>query len=96
MKKNALDPIISALRGGASDLGSRTEKTVTQVAHSVGRILDEAGTEGAKIKKALVRDWTSLGRPQRGRAVPVLLGVLALGAAAAYLLGRTDLLEPRG
>lgn len=96
MTKNALDPIISALRGGASDLGSRTEKTVTQVAHSVGRILDEAGTEGTKIKKALVRNWTSLERPRHSRAVPVVLGVLALGAATAYLLGRTDLLEPRG
>jgi len=88
MKKNAFDPIISAFRGGASDLGSRTEETVTQVANSVGRILDEAGTEGAKIKKTLVRNWTSLDRPRRGRAVPVLFGVLALGAATAYLLGR--------
>ncbi|HEX5855214.1 MAG TPA: hypothetical protein VFZ57_06300 [Thermoanaerobaculia bacterium] len=94
MTKNALDPIISALRGGASDLGGRTQKTVTQVASSVGRILDETGTEGAKIKKALVRNWTSLGRPRHSRAVPVLLGVLALGAATAYLLGRP--FEPRG
>jgi hypothetical protein len=96
MKKNAFDPIISAFRGGASDLGSRTEETVTQVANSVGRILDEAGTEGAKIRKTLVRNWTSLERPRRSRAVPVLLGVLALGAAMAYLLGRTGPSEPRG
>lgn len=96
MKQNAFDPIISALRGGASDLGSRTEETVTQVANSVGRILDEAGTEGAKIKKTLVRNWTSLERPSRSRAVPVLFGVLALAAATAYLLGRTVPLEPRG
>ena len=95
MKKNAFDPIISALRGGASDLGSRTGETVTQVAHSVGRILDEAGTEGTKIKKALVRNWTSLERPRRSRAVPVLLGVLALGAATAYLLRRAGAPEPR-
>jgi hypothetical protein len=96
MKKNAFDPIISAFRGGAPDLGNRTKETVTQVANSVGRILDEAGTEGAKIKKALVRNWSSLGRPRRSNAVPVLLGILALGAATAYLLGRTVPFEPRG
>lgn len=96
MKQNTFDPIISALRGGASDLGGRTQETVTQVANSVGRILDEAGTEGAKIKKTLVRNWTSLERPSRSRAVPVLLGILAVGAATAYLLGRMVPLEPRG
>jgi hypothetical protein len=96
MKKNSLDPIFSAFRDEASDLGNRTEETVTQVANSVGRILDEAGTKGAKIKKTLVRNWTSLERPRRSRAVPVLLGVLALGAATAYLLGRTAPSEPRG
>ena len=95
MTKNAFEPIVSAFRGGASELGSRAERTVTQVASSVGRILDEAGTEGAKIKKALVRDWTSLGRPRRSRTVPILLGVLALGAATAFLLGRAGPLEPR-
>lgn len=94
MSKNALDQIVSAFRGGASELNARTGETVKQVANSVGRILDEAGTEGAKIKKTLVRNWTSLERSRRSRAVPVLLGVLALGAATAYLLGRP--LEPRG
>jgi hypothetical protein len=95
MTKNAFDPIIAAFRGGASDLGSRTEETVTQVANSIGRILDEAGSEGAKIRKTLVRNWTSLERPQRSRAVPVLLGILALGAATAYLVGRAGAPEPR-
>jgi hypothetical protein len=55
----------------------------------VNRILDEAGTEGAKIRKTLVRNWTSLDKPRRSRTVPVLLGILALGAATAYLVGRT-------
>jgi hypothetical protein len=88
MTKNAFKQIISALRGGSSELGSRTDETVTQVANSIGRILDEAGTEGSKIKKTLVRNWTSLERPRRSRAVPVLLGVLGVGIAAAYLLHR--------
>jgi hypothetical protein len=88
MTKNAFNEIISALRGGSSELGSRTEETVTQVANSVGRILDEAGTEGAKIKKTLVRNWTSLERPRRSHTVPLLFGVLGVGIAAAYLLSR--------
>jgi hypothetical protein len=96
MNKNAFEPIISAFRGGASDLGSRTEETVAQVANSVSRILEEAGTEGAKIKKTLVRNWTSLERPRRRRAAPILLGILALGAATAYLLGRAGPFESRG
>lgn len=96
MTKNALDQIISAFRGGSADLGGRAEETVTQLANSVGRILNEAGAEGAKIKKTLVRNWSSLERPRRSRAVPVLLGLVALGAAAAYLMGRTAPSEPRG
>ncbi|GEM_PF-1703303 len=95
MTKNAFNQIISALRGGSSELGSRTEETVTQVANSVGRILDEAGTEGAKIKKILVRNWTSLERPRRNRSVPLLFGVLGVGIAAAYLLSRVAASSPK-
>lgn len=96
MPKSALDQIISAFRSGSSELNTRTGQTVAQVADSVSRVLDEAGSEGAKIRKTLVRNWTSLARPRRSRAVPVLLGVLALGAATAYLLGRTGPTEPQG
>lgn len=96
MTKNTFEPIISALRGGATDLGGRTEDTVAQVAKSIGRILNEAGTEGAKIKKTLVRNWSSLERPRKSRTVPILLGVLALGAATAYLMGRATPAEARG
>lgn len=96
MLKNALDQVLSAFRTGASEFNARTGDTVAQVADSVSRILDEAGSEGTKIRKTLVRNWTSLERPRRSRAVPVLLGVLALGAATAYLLGRTRPAEPQG
>jgi len=95
MTKNAFDQIISAFRGGASELSSRTEETVTQVANSLGRILDEAGTEGAKIKQTLVRNWTSLERPRGNRSVPLLFGALAVGIAAAYLLRRVAASSPR-
>ena len=88
MTKRAFDQIIGGLRCGASDLGSRTDETVTQVANSLGRVLDEAGAEGAKIKKTLVRNWTSLERPRRSPAVPLLFGVLGVGIAAAYLFRR--------
>jgi len=94
MTKNAFAQVISALRGGSSELGSRTDETVTQVANSVGRILDEAGTEGAKIKRTLVRNWTSLERPRRRRTVPILFGVLGVGIAAAYLLRRVAASSP--
>lgn len=94
MTKNTFDQIISALRGGASDLGGRTDDTVTQLANSVGRLLDQAGTEGAKIKKTLVRNWTSLEPPRRSRAVPVLFGLLGVGLAAAYLLNRVGASSP--
>lgn len=96
MSKNALDHILSAFRTGATDFNERTGETVAQVADSVSRILDEAGTEGAKIRKILVRNWTSLARPRRRRALPVILGVVALGAAAAYLLGRAVPSDSRG
>ncbi len=96
MAKNAFDQFLSAFRSGASEINQRTGETVAQVADSVSRVLDEAGSEGAKIKRTLVRNWTSLERRRRGRAVPILLGVLALGAATAYLLGRTPTAEPRG
>jgi hypothetical protein len=96
MPQKVLDQILGALRTGASDLSGRTGETVAQVSDSVSRVLDEAGSEGAKIRKTLVRNWTSLERPRRGRSVPVLLGILALGAATAYLLGRTSPTEPRG
>jgi hypothetical protein len=95
MTKNAFDQIISAFRGGASEVSSRTEETVTQVANSLGRILDEAGTEGAKIKQTLVRNWTSLERPRPNRSVPLLFGALAVGIAAAYLLRRVAASSPR-
>jgi hypothetical protein len=95
MTKNAFDQIISAFRGGASEVSSRTEETVTQVANSLGRILDEAGTEGAKIKQTLVRNWTSLERPRGNRSVPLLFGALAVGIAAAYLLRRVAASSPR-
>ncbi len=88
MAKNAWDHILAALRTGAEEIDVRTGETVAQVADSVTRILDEAGTQGAKIKKVLVRNWTSIERPRRGSAMPILLGVVALGAAAAYLVSR--------
>ncbi len=96
MAKNAFDQLLSAFRSGASEINERTGETVGQVADSVSRILDEAGAEGAKIKKTLVRNWTSLDRPRRGRSVPVILGVLAVAAAAAYLVGRPTPAESRG
>ncbi|MFI5119436.1 MAG: hypothetical protein ACHQM4_03440 [Thermoanaerobaculia bacterium] len=89
MPKNSLDQIVSAFRAGASELNARTGETVAQVSDSLSRVLDEAGSEGVKIKRTLVRNWTSLERPRRGRAVPILVGVLALGAATAYVLSRT-------
>jgi hypothetical protein len=96
MAKNPLDQIVSAFRAGASELYARTGETVAQVSDSLSRVLDEAGSEGAKVRRTLVRNWTSLERPRRGRAVPILFGVLALGAATAYLLGRTAAPEARG
>jgi hypothetical protein len=71
------------------------EAAVAQVSDSLSRVLDEAGSEGAKIRKTLVRNWTSLERPRRRRTVPILLGILAVGAATAYLLGRAAPAEPR-
>ena len=94
MAKNVLDQFLRAFRTGASEINKRTGETVAQVADSVSRVLDEAGTEGAKIKRTLVRNWTSLERPRRGRSVSMILGILAVGAAAAYLLARPP--EPRG
>ncbi len=96
MAQNVFDQVLGALRTGASDLGGRTGETVAQVSDSVSRVLDEAGSEGAKIRKTLVRNWASLDKPRRSRTVPILLGVLALGAATAYLLGRAAPAEPRG
>jgi hypothetical protein len=95
MAKKAFDQIVSAFQTGASELNARTGETVAQVADSVSRVLEEAGSEGARIRRTLVRNWTSLERPRRSRAVPVLLGVLALGASTAYLLRRAAP-EPRG
>jgi hypothetical protein len=89
MAQKVFDQILEALRTGASDLGGRTGETVSQVSESVNRVLDEAGSEGAKIRRTLVRNWTSLEKPRRSRTIPVLLGILALGAATAYLVGRT-------
>lgn len=89
MPKNTWDHILSALKSGAAELDERTGETVGQVADSVSRILDEAGTQGAKIKKTLVRNWTSLERPRRGSSMPIVLGIVALGAAAAYLVSRS-------
>ena len=94
MTKNAFEQILSAFRGGASELSSRTDETVTQLANSVGRILDEAGTEGVKIKKTLVRNWTSLDRPSRKRNVSLLFGALGVGIAAAYLYRRAAATSP--
>lgn len=96
MAKNAWDHILAALKTGAGELDARTGETVAQVADSVTRILDEAGTQGSKIKKVLVRNWTSIERPRRGRAMPILLGVVALGAAAAYLVSRSGAASTRG
>jgi hypothetical protein len=94
--KNAVDQVLSAFRSGASDFNTRTGNTVAQVADSVSRVLEEAGSEGSKIKRTLVRNWTSIDRPRRGRAVPMILGVLALGVATAYLLGRAGPPASRG
>ena len=96
MAKTAMDHILSAFRAGASEFNERAGDTVSQVADSVSRVLDEAGTEGAKIKKALVRNWTSMTAPRRNRTVPVLLGIVALGAATAYLLSRSATGDTRG
>lgn len=96
MAKKVFEQILDVLRTGASELGGRTSETAAQVSDSVSRVLDEAGSEGAKIRKTLARNWTSLERPRRSRTVPVLLGILALGAATAYLLGRAAPAEPRG
>lgn len=96
MPKKVFEQILDALRTGATDLGGRTSDTAAQVSDSVSRILDEAGSEGAKIRKALARNWSSLETPRRSRTVPVLLGIVALGAATAYLLGRAAPAGPRG
>jgi hypothetical protein len=88
MAKTALDSILSAFRAGASEFNERAGDTVSLVADSVSRVLDEAGSEGAKIRKALVRNWTAVTRPRSSRTVPILLGVVALTAAAAWLASR--------
>jgi len=88
MSKATLEAILTALRGGASDLNARTEDTVAQLATSVSRLLDEAGTEGAKIRKTLVRNWTSLDRPRPRRNLPLVIGAVGVGLAAAYMLRR--------
>ena len=90
MAQTLLDQLLAAFRVGTSDLQQRTGETVGQVADSLNRILEEAGTEGQKIKKTLVRNWTSLQRPRRRRPVPMLLGLLGLGVAAAYLARRAS------
>jgi hypothetical protein len=87
MAQNGFDQVLRALRAGAAEFQARTGDTVAQVANSVSRILDEAGTEGVKIKQALVRNWTTLERPRRSR-VPVLIGLVGLGVAAAYFARR--------
>ena len=89
MARTTWDHILSALKSGAAELDERTGETVAQVADSVSRILDEAGTQGARIKKTLVRNWTSIERPRRGSSMPILIGIVALGAAAAYLVTRS-------
>ena len=89
MAKTALDHILSAFRSGASEFNERAGDTVGQVADSVSRILEEAGAEGAKIRRTLVRNWTSMTSPRRSRTVPILVGIAALGAATAYLLSRS-------
>jgi hypothetical protein len=85
MAKNAVEQVLGAFR---TDLHERTGETVAQIADSVSRVLDEAGSEGAKIRRTLVRNWTSLERRPRRRYVPVLLGLVGLGVAAAYFIGR--------
>lgn len=96
MPNKIFEQILGVLRTGASDLGGRTSETAAQVSDSLGRVLDQAGSEGTRIRKTLARNWSSLERPRRSRTVPVLLGILALGAATAYLIGRTTPAEPRG
>jgi hypothetical protein len=88
MAKNALEQILAALRGGASDVNARTEDTVAQLATSMSRLLDEAGEEGSKIRRTLVRNWTSLDRPRSSRNLPILIGAVGVGLAAAYMLRR--------
>jgi hypothetical protein len=90
MAKSAADQVLSALRSSASELNERTGDTIAQIADSVSRVLDEAGSEGAKIKKTLVRNWTTLERPSRGRRIPILIGLLGLGAALAYFARRAS------
>lgn len=88
MSQNAVEQIRRALHAGLSDLNERSGETITQVASSVNRVLEEAGSEGAKIRRALVRNWTTLERPRRRRSVPLLLGIFGVGVAAAYLARR--------
>ena len=88
MSEKLFDQLLAAFRVGAADLQQRTGETVCQVADSLNRILEEAGSEGQKIKKTLVRNWTSLERRPRRRPVPLLLGLLGLGVAAAYFVRR--------
>ena len=90
MAQTLLDQLLAAFRNGSSDFRQRSNETVCQVADSLNKILEEAATEGQKIRKTLVRNWSSLGRPRRRRPVPVLLGLLGLGAAAAYLVRRAS------
>ncbi len=88
MSRNAVEEIVEAFRAGASDLRERSGETLGQIAESVNHVLDEAGAEGVKIKRTLLRNWTTLERPSRRRGLPVVLALLGVGAAAAYLARR--------
>lgn len=94
MAKNTLEQILIALRGGASDVNTRTEDTIAQLATSMSRLLDEAGEEGSKIRKTLVRNWTSFDRPRSNRSLPLLIGAVGVGLAAAYMLRRVAISSP--
>ena len=87
MAKSILENVLSIVRAGTKELNARSQPVVEQVAESVGHVLDEAGTEGVKIKKALIRSWTG---PQRyGAMLPIILGGAAAALLAAAFLNRT-------
>lgn len=87
MTKSILENVVNVVRTGTREFNSRSEPVVEQIADSVGHILDEAGTEGVKIKKALIRSWT--GPRRRGALLPIILGGAAAALLAAAFFNRT-------
>lgn len=90
MARSRVDDILGSMREGLSDARGKGQDLAKEVAGRVEDVLDEAGAQGARVRKELARRWKTVDRVGRDNAFVMAVAALGIGVVVGYLLSRDE------